>query len=70
MYLGIQQGKVVMCGKDLSINNQIYSSIWVTRIFKLWTTRAKIDQVDATFAEQCLNNVVIKIQQLKKHLLN
>ena len=31
-------------------------------------TRAKIDQVDATlFAEQCLNNVVIKVQQ---HLLN
>ena len=31
-------------------------------------TRAKIDQVDATlFAEQRLNNVVIKVQQ---HLLN
>ena len=32
------------------------------------STRAKIDQVDATlFAEQRLNNVVIKVQQ---HLLN
>ena len=34
----------------------------------LLVTRANIDQVDATlFAEQRLNNVVIKVQQ---HLLN
>ena len=34
----------------------------------LSTTRAKIDQVDATlFVEQRLNNVVIKVRQ---HLLN
>ena len=34
----------------------------------MYSTRAKIDQVDTTlFAEQRLNNVVIKVQQ---HLLN
>ena len=40
-----------------------------TLVYTTYThTRAKIDQVDATlFAEQCLNNVVIKVQQ---HLLN
>ena len=35
---------------------------------QMFTTRAKIHQVDATLlVEQCLNNVVIKVQQ---HLLN
>ena len=39
---------------------------WICKLFT--TTRAKIDQVNATlFAEQRLNNVVIKVQQ---HLWN